>query len=316
MGTETRLWKFLPIVVTLITAFVPIVVMYDLYYRGSIPEKYLELDKRLAVNPLRDLNIKGGNVALNLSVGDKTFNNVVITSFTLRNTGKSPVVPSDYQEPMTVTVKPPWQIIAIENDPTFEDITGITLVWDRVSDQRFEAKPALINPGDYIVETVYLTNTAFKSAQKLAPFPEVDIAIKARITNMQRFTTAPSLFDQLKTPIGFTVYLDGPAVLFTVVVASIFLFWYLILLRKSSLLALVDYKSRLIVVGLAILSISVAEVIAYYIFGGLPRLFKPSVLDWKAQWHNWLVLLLHICISIYLYRRAKLRSLIALSADK
>ena len=70
------------------------------------------------------------------------------------------------------------------------------------------------------------------------------------------------------------------------------------------------------VVGVAVLSFSAAEVIAYYIFGGYPRFFKPSILNWKAQWHNWFVLVLHICISLYLYRRSVFGSNLALSADR
>lgn len=317
MYAETRLWRFfLPIIVTLITCAAPIFVIYDLYYRGSIPEKCLELDKRQAINPLWDLNIKSKNVTLNLCVGNETFNNVVIKTFTLRNTGKAPIVSADYHEPISVEVKPPWKIIAVEQNPMFEGIT-ITLTWQRVSGQRFEAKPALINPGDYIIQNVYLTNSEYSLSEKIASFPKVDIEVNARITNMRRFTAPRSIFD-VKAPVGFTVYLDGPAVLFTVVSASIFLFWYLLMLQKAGLLGLFGWKSCLTVVGLAVLSFSVAEVIAYYIFGGYPpfSFIKPSLLDWRAEWHNWFVLILHICISIYLYRRSKVRPNIAGTANR
>jgi hypothetical protein len=299
MKKESQLWKVLPLIVALITCAVPAYVSYDLYFRGTVPERQLELDKRTAINPLADLNLKGDRVALKLTVGDRTFDNVVIKSFTLKNSGKTPVVPSDYQEPLSVKVESPWQIIAIETDPLFEEVA---LKWHRVTDQCFEARPALINPGDYISQKVYLTNTKYSTAQKLGT--DVDIAIHVRITNMRRFATAPSILDQFKAPIWLAVYLDGPATLFTVVVASVFLLWYLILLQKSGLLARFRFRTYMTIVGLAVLSISVAEVIAYYIFGGYPSLFKRSALDWRGEWHNWFALLLHIGVSVYLYRRS------------
>jgi hypothetical protein len=319
MHTESRFWKILPIVVTLITGAAPIYVSYDLFHRGSVqgsvPERRLELIEWPAINPLQDLNIKSGRVALRLSVGDETFDNMAIKRFTLTNTGEAPVVPSDYHEPISIRVKPPWRIIAVEHDFI---IHGLSLGWHRVSDQLFEAKPALINPGDFMSQKVYLTDTKYKARQKSDVTPEVDLEISARITNMRQFITpAPATLSKFRPPKWFIVYLDGPAVAFTVISASIFLFWYLFLLQRAGLLALSRYKSCLTVIGLSVLSFSVAEVIAYYVFGGILSLtsFRPYPLNWRTNWHNWFILILHICVSIYLYRRSTPKPNLAVSAD-
>lgn len=320
MQTESRFWKILPIIVTLITGAAPIYVSYDLFHRGSVqdsvPEKRLELIEWPAINPLQDLNIKSDRVALRLSVGDETFDNMAIKRFTLHNAGEAPVVPSDYHEPISIRVKPPWRIIAVEHDFITH---GLSLGWHRVSDQLFEAKPALINSGDYMSQKVYLTNTKYIARQKIDVTPKVNLEISARITNMRQFITpAPAIFNQFKPPRWLIVYLDGPSVLFTVISASILLFWYLFLLQKAGGFALSRYKFCLTIVGLSVLSFSVAGVIAYYVFGGIFAMlpaFKPSPLNWRVNWGNWFVLILHICVSIYLYRRSRPRPNVAGSAD-
>ena len=127
----------------------------------------------------------------------------------------------------------------------------------------------------------------------------------------------PREFETYTSTGWIVVFLKGPAILFTVVSASIFLFWYLLLLQKARLLASFGYKSYLIIVGFAVLSFSLAEVLAYYIFGvdPLSLFITPPSLDWKTQWQNWLILTLHICISIFLYRRSKFRPKVAVSTN-
>jgi hypothetical protein len=304
---ETKIWNFLTIIITLITCGTPIFVVYDLYDRGTIPQKQIELGQTmgLGINPLYDLNLKSANVDFKLIVDDQIYDNVIIKNLSFRNSGKAPVVPTDYCEPITVTVGVPWKIIAIESAPLY-DFVPMKMKWHRINDQMFEAEPALINPGDFIVQNVYLTNTKYDKSQKAAYSSEVNLMINARITNLSRFSTARSPISDLKKSTGFWGYLYGLVVPFKIILASIFLFWYLFLLRRAGFLTIFNLKSLSIVVAIAILSFSVAEVFAYYIFiGNHPLRYFGNYyfLGWKYNWQNYIIILFGCATAVYLIRK-------------
>ena len=158
MTSEGRLWQIVLVVVGLITAFVPAYVSYDLYGRGTAPEKKIELNKLPTIDPLKDLSALGDKVSLTIRAQNQTIDNIVIVKAWLRNVGRTPILPSDYHESVSVNVKKPWKIIAVENGDLFR---GVEFKWKRISDIRFEATPALLNPDDLVSTNIYLSNTEF-----------------------------------------------------------------------------------------------------------------------------------------------------------
>jgi len=176
--SETKLWNTLTIIVALLTAVVPAYVTYDLYGRGPTPEKRIELNKFLTINPMSDLSILGDKIALSLKVEDQVINNLLIKKALLRNIGSSPVLPSDYYENLSINVETPWKIVAVENSRDFAQ--SPVLRWKRVSDTRFEAAPALLNPGDVVSTNVYLTDVSspgiFTKGKQLDPRVEMERA--------------------------------------------------------------------------------------------------------------------------------------------
>ena len=51
MNTETRVWSLIGVVIAVITMAVPVWVTYDIYGRGDLPEKQVELHKIGPINP-------------------------------------------------------------------------------------------------------------------------------------------------------------------------------------------------------------------------------------------------------------------------
>jgi hypothetical protein len=101
------------------------------------------------------------------------------------------------------------------------------------------------------------------------------------------------------------VYLEVPAWLSLLAVASLFLYWYLTLIRRLAL-SPTSPVTGMVIVGAAILSFCAAEVVVFFVFGGQPTLFEqPSPFDMRANIHNWIVLTIHVSVSLYLYRRAR-----------
>lgn len=156
MNADRWISIILTVVVSLITAAVPAYVAYDLWGRGSIPEKRVQLMRYSNIHPLRDLSALGDRVSIYIKVEDQTFDNLVIARAYLLNAGSSPILPSDFFENLSINVETPWKIVAVENGGFFR---GVTLKWKRISDTRFEAAPALLNPGDSVPVTIYLTDT-------------------------------------------------------------------------------------------------------------------------------------------------------------
>lgn len=311
MENETRIWNMLGLLVALLTSAAPIFVTYDLFKKDHKPELKIEVAQYSLINPLGDLSPLGNRIKLELQIDEKSYNNIAIKQFTLRNKGSAPVEAQDFHKPLSVSVEEPWEIIAVGDAPIISD--PILLEWSKVSKQQFKAKPFLLNPGDTVWQTVYLTNTdpaqASSIKTKKHPSAKVELRLNARIVNMRQFSKAVSIFDRYRQPIGTLVYLDFPAVLLLLCIASVFLYWYVRALVKSGVVrAYPINKSCLFFVGAAILSYATAEVITFYIVGGEPireSIFGRDLFSWKAQWHNWAILLIHIAASIYLYRKCK-----------
>ena len=285
MSAENRLWQALSIVVVLLTAAVPAYVTYDVYRRGPAPEKQVELTRFPPIDPMRDLSALGDRVTLSLRVEDQVMNNLVIAKAFLRNAGAVPIVSSDYHENLSITVKKPWKIVSVENSKDF--VPGIEFRWRRISDTRFEAEPALLNPGDLVSTNVYLTNTQFAGASATEKQPEVQVEWKARVTNLRAFTEPPSLSDRLnRTAFGIDVHLAGWGLPFTIIAALLFQALYLHLLSRSGFLRGWTWRSITLVLGASLLSFAAAESSATYFFGHpLSELFGLGVNHWiNAPW--------------------------------
>lgn len=298
---ETVLSKVLTAVAALLPTLVPIYVAYDLYDRGQVPEKRIELRRYPPINPLNDLSPLGEGAVLSLKMKDDMLNNIVIGETSIRNAGRSPVFPNEYDERLSVSVSSPWKIVAVENSTRWA--FGVEFRWNRVSETRFEAEPALLNPGDFVVTLVYLTNTQFVSHSDMrrAAAAEPEVEWDARITNMRSFQTPPCIIDRggnRSFPIH--VYLYDWSLVFTVGCALLFQCIYLYLLREAVWLDMWNWVAIGVIVCASMLSFGTAEAISTYLFynyiyeiGGVNHLL------------NIFPILLHLAVLWLLSRQAK-----------
>ena len=309
MNVETRIWNALGILVALVTMAAPLWVTYKHFELGGNPEKSVELQTIGPIDPLNDLSALAKGTKLNLAIGDQSYSNILIWQFVINNRGKAPITPADFFERLRVAVDPPWEIVAIRNSNLSSG--PISLVWKRLGPSEMEAEPFLLNSDDRLWQTVYLTATNSDSG-KLSELMKnkqetSSLKVTARIVNLKHFTKAKSFMDEdsRKFPL---VYLSLRDVLFLLLVASVLLYWYARSLEKSGVAKFPSRKAFVLIVLLSILSYSTAEVITFYIFGGDPiyeAVAGRHLLNWEFQLQNWLILLIHISCSIYLYRRAK-----------
>jgi hypothetical protein len=305
MNNENRFWQIIIILVGLITAFVPAYVSYDLYGGGELPERKIELNKMPVIDPLSDLSGIGDTVSLQIRSQTESIDNIVIAKAYLKNVGRTPILPSDYYEKISVNVKKPWKILAVGSDDLIRDIE---FKWNRVSDEQFEAVPALLNPGDMVSTNVYITNTEHRKLQTHEKGAKPEVEWRARIVNMTAFTYPPDVFSQLGNyRWGVIVDLSGWAVPFMIGAAMLFLALYLHLLSGTSLLRGMRVTAIITVLGASFLSFAAAESMATYLFGNTrSALFGIGVDHWmNAPW-----IILHaggLLVILYLKRKHRIQ---------
>ena len=108
-------WRVIGLIVSVVGILVPAIFSLILHSLGVVPEKNLELVYGRTVNPLADLSSLGDKVTLNLTIEDQTYKNVQIYTANLKNIGRAPILPSDFFENLSASVKEPWKIIAVKN---------------------------------------------------------------------------------------------------------------------------------------------------------------------------------------------------------
>ncbi|MEX0730258.1 MAG: hypothetical protein WED00_02785 [Aquisalimonadaceae bacterium] len=287
----------------------PVIGYYLDYYRfemGPVPPKRVELDRIGPIDPLRDLASLREDASLRLIVGDQSYNNIRIWTFSLENIGKAPITPNDFVEPLSVYVDAPWQLIDIRNSSV--KTRNISLNWQRVSKTKMAAIPFLLNPGDEVRQTVYLTADENLSAGRSSrgvneDIPSKSLHVDARIINLSRFENAPTIWEEAKNMPRAFVYLTFPATIFLLIIAAVFMYIYVKLFVRSGVATRSGKGFLFGIVMLAILSFSTAEVVTYYIFGGNPiyeSILGKRLFEWKAQIQNWIVLALHVAAVSFL----------------
>jgi hypothetical protein len=300
MVREKTVWNLLTLAVGLFGVAVPLaalIAQYDLAARGSNPEKHIQLQTTAAIDP--SAIVAGSILETTIRVGNTTFEHVYVSQAILRNVGQSPIVASDFVEPIAVNAKTPWRIVAVENSKLGADSpTVVQLSWKRATDTRFEAAPALINPGDTIFAHVYLAPADPVAKDRGQP----EIGWTTRIVNMRAFEIVPmggSVFDEQQNW-GIHVDLRGWSTIFTVVFALLFQAKYLYLLTRLGAGRNWNSMTVAVVLGSSLLSWAAAESMATYFFpAGLTRILGVS------HWLNAPPILLHVATSVILWWKAR-----------
>lgn len=268
MSAARGFWKIsleglLLIFATLVPCVVTSYIAYDVLARGPFPAKRIELTQLQAINPLSDLSALGERATLSLQVENQTIDDLLISQAYLQNVGDAPIVESDYHENISVTVNEPWKIVAVENPHSWY----VQLRWKRISNTKWEAEPALLNPGDHVAAVIYLTNTQPGGSSGSGEADKPSVHWAARIVNLAAFERAPDIFGRNRHS-GIVVNLFGWGLPFTVVVALLFQALYLRLMIDAKLFRNSAWRSICLGLLASLLSWTAAECSATYLFGG------------------------------------------------
>ncbi|MFZ2447943.1 MAG: hypothetical protein WAW37_16420 [Syntrophobacteraceae bacterium] len=264
MGIENRIWQALTLLAALLNALVPAYVAMDLFTRGeSPPKRQLELNKLSVIGLYFDVRQLGEQASLTVRMPDgQTFNNIASASAIIKNIGTSPILPSDIHENISINVPKPWKIITVSSLGS-----RFTLHWHKISDNKFEADPTLINPGDSIFITAYMTNLDSDKYLDYSELSKINVQWRARITNMTDFASPQTPSQRNSKSEGWVIIqLVDWALIFTILTAMLFQVLYLQLFKRIHLWDNLKWSIMPSVLISTFVSYSAAESIATYLY--------------------------------------------------
>jgi hypothetical protein len=256
---ESRAWKVLNLIAILLTAIVPACVA--LYTSPHSNEKRLEADKPFATNFFAGLNDIKGLYSMSFQVDGKPVKNIEIVSMAVHNAGLNPIVPSDFYEKLSINSNKPWIILfVVSNDPP------VNSVWHKVNDQKFEADPLLLNPGDSVHVNVYVTNSEVDQPS-MSELQNIGLRWSAHILNLKDINIKPNVFSELPHEMwGAIIMLYGWGLVLTLILSMLFLAEYVYLLFGTVIASGPLWKVILSILGSGFLSLAASESISTYVF--------------------------------------------------
>ena len=257
------------------------------FKRGPIPEKNLTYFSFGASIALEQIDKEDGIISVQVNAEGKVLRNLFVELTTLRNSGHAAIVPDDIYENISLSTEAPWRIIAVTNKSDAGQ--SIAFTWERVSDTQFKALKALINPGDFLAATVYLTRMSDDISEKDPP-----LIWSARISNLPEIKKQATETFELQQP-GFlpvALYLGGNGLLFVLFSFSIYALSYFYLLQANRYDLSMSASRILFYVFACLLSLAAADAGNAYVFGS-KIISNAPVENWlNLPWllMNWLIL--------------------------
>ncbi|RXD04879.1 hypothetical protein EQZ23_06995 [Sphingomonas sp. UV9] len=276
--TTDRTIAALSVAATLLVGWITLNATVDMAAWGGIPPKSLEANYIGPTDPLSDLSPRDAAVEVRVLSDGKPVRKLRVVQATLENTGATPILPADMVEPLSIRAEKNWKIVGIANQPLLKE-TAPQLKWTRVDDGVFKSEPALINPGDMVWATVYLSWTG-----EGEPPPTTDQAVSwlARIANLRGIANDKNTLEESIRRSGpIEVHLWGWGVPFTLASFAIYCWLTVLLLARFGLMR-PDSRAGLAAVPLtSLLNIAAAEAGATYVFGINPIITVPT-----SHWAN------------------------------
>ena len=158
---QNPLWQGIGAIVSIIALIVSSFITYDIYQK-SVQISELTIERGYSFDPI-DFG-ESSNRRIKMSVNGEPISNARVYYYTLTNTGKTPITPNDYTEPIKISIKKPFRILTVEKSTSKPK--SIVNEWSKIDDSSFQLKPLLLNPRDSFTTLVFVSTQANKSANK------------------------------------------------------------------------------------------------------------------------------------------------------
>jgi hypothetical protein len=235
-------------------------VSYQTFIGGPIPAKHLNSSMFFSGNTISELKTSGNNIVATITdANGNNITNLYIPAIILRNTGASPILPSEFYGNVKLSTKEPWSIVGITSG---SGAGKPSLNWHKINNTEFEAEPSLLNPGDIVFNKVYMTSSITQTDTYVRP----PLEWSARIANLAGIEYDEQ-HEAMKLPVllPVSVSYDGNEVLFVMVVFSIYLSVFIYYISTSGYFSS-TIMTVLYVVAASVFSIMSADVTKSYLF--------------------------------------------------
>jgi len=184
LNLRDPVWQAVGTIIGVVALLVSTIVAYDIFQR-SAQFSGLTIEEVVHFDPLEDSFGEAMKGRIALLIDNAVVESATVYYFSISNTGKNPIAPNDYIEPLRVSVESPWELLA--NDTPYSSPPELKVAWTRIMTNAFEMEPALLNPGDTIGVLLFATNpTSSLSERKFWWPPPDDIAQNLSITCSSR----------------------------------------------------------------------------------------------------------------------------------
>lgn len=149
---QSPFWQGVGAIVSIIALLISTFIAYDIYQK-SLRLPNLTIVREYSFNPIGFG--ESSSKPITMSIDGEVVSDLEVYYYTLENTGNAPIEPTDYVEPVTVSVKEPLRILTVEKDRSRPE--GITVSWRKVGENKFQLKPLLLNSGDKLSILVFVS---------------------------------------------------------------------------------------------------------------------------------------------------------------
>ncbi|KAA3660964.1 MAG: hypothetical protein DWQ04_17945 [Chloroflexi bacterium] len=137
--------------ITIITGFILLLIEYRTGWFASSWKKELSYEVVTVTSLVNTENIMGSPVKLTVNLGEHTIDNPTSIVVKVKNTGRMPIVPSDFHAPITIDYgNVSSYLFTLNSFPSDMKIEWEESInWIENERKAFIVKPMLFNPGDF-----------------------------------------------------------------------------------------------------------------------------------------------------------------------
>lgn len=217
-GLRDPIWQGLGVVIATISVLIASLISYDIYFKSQ-QFSDLSIIKTGYFNPIFTGNESYDKISLLIDGIPVKY--VRVFSFYVHNTGKTPIKPADYIEPIQISLDEPYNLLFVESG--YEQPNEINTVWTKVTTNTFRLEPILLNPDDSFQVLMFINNPTDKKPDDSSD--TVEPKLEGRIINIPAVKFSENKEDNSvinSALLGVSVRLYGWAIYTTVAISAIF----------------------------------------------------------------------------------------------
>lgn len=280
-------WQVISITIGLFALLVSTYVAYDIFKKSNT-RKTFNIEERWAFDPLYFGEKFEGRVKL--TIDNEPVNSPIVYFYTITNDGNSSVLPSDFINPIQISIESPWKIHAVTSSNAYPD--DLLIEWTQVSTNTFELNPTLLNPGDRFDVLILVSNNTCDNCESTDCCSTPELTWNGRITFVDDIKVTYPKSEAEETGLGtfFLIVNHRGWELYWFAILSICLYTIgLAISIRNAYLSKLSVWQIILLICLMALSFASADIVIDALFKGI-----------RQPWIAWTVIVFFGIVILYL----------------